>query len=73
MLPLRRPADLRRSKTKAMAGPAMSSWMPKQWKPILKPMVRNNSTSRRARSASTRTVLSANTVKSEGGPQAPIT
>ena len=29
---------------------------------------RNNSTSRRARSASTRMVLSTNTVKSDGGP-----
>ena len=48
MLPLHRLASLRRRKPFAMTGPPMPSRMPKEWKPNLKPMARNNSTCRRA-------------------------
>ena len=43
MLPLRRPAALRHRKSKAMAGPAMPSRMPKEPMPNLIPMLRKNS------------------------------
>ena len=42
MLPLRRPAALRRRQSKAMAGPAMPSRMPKEPMPNLIPMLRKN-------------------------------
>ena len=64
-MPLRRPVYLRRRMQMAMTGPAMPSRMPKEQNPNLMSMLRNNSTSRRARSEST--ILSANTLKSSGG------
>ncbi len=70
ILPLRRLAFICPRKLKSMTGPAMPVRMPMEPKPILISMLRNKSTSRRARSAIT--ILTSNTLKSSGGPPAQI-